>query len=250
LEQVNGTEGEATKEADILFRVADPDAVVPSESSADDSFGDFAGVYEAHEENLADPASQETIVKVERVEPEAEDGDDNFGGLNNVEVPKEAADAFDADWGDSENVTHSDGSAQTKGVNDAVAEFGGLTPQSAPETVGDLGDLDSFGFAPVKKEETLEDMRNSMKEMQKKLRISSSTGGRIDFGKSFETNIMCTKPSGWRLSFNQNAQKVGISNCTSISLDYLCALFSSHLFPLSRKLAQSKSNEGVVVVKS
>jgi hypothetical protein len=129
-----------------------------------------------------------------------------------------------------------DGSAHTKGVNDAVAEFGAFAPQSAPETVDEFGDLDSFQDAPGKKEETLEDMRNSIKEMQKKLRISSSMGGQINFGKSFETNIMCTKPSGWRLSFNQNAQKVGNNTCTLVLLDSLCTFLitSACFLPLGQ----------------
>ena len=41
----------------------------------------------------------------------------------------------------------------------------------------------------------------------------------------YMTNIKCTKPSGWRLSFDQNYQKVGINNCTSVSHDSLCVLF-------------------------
>ena len=68
-------------------------------------------------------------------------------------------------------------------------------------------------------------MWNSIKEMDKKIKILSSMGGQIDFGKSFETNIMCTKPSGWHISFNQNDQKVGINNCTLVLPDSLCAIF-------------------------
>ena len=130
----------------------------PSKSSVDNSFNDFAGIYEAHEENSADPSFTRNGHErsVERGDPEAKDGNNNLGHFATAEVLKEATSRFDADWGDFESVTHSNGSSHTKGDNGAVAEFGAFTPQCAPVTVGDFGDLDSFRFALGTKEETLE----------------------------------------------------------------------------------------------
>jgi hypothetical protein len=73
----------------------------------------------------------------------------------------------------------------------------------------EFGDLDSSHAATTTKEMTLEDMRNTIKEMQTKLQILSSTGSQMDFLKSFETHVMSkNKPSGWPLSFHRNVQKV------------------------------------------
>ena len=86
------------------------------------------------------------VMKVEGGEPEAEDGNSNFGDFTTVEVAKEAAGTFNADWGDFKNVPHLDGNSQTKGDSDAVAEFGAFAPPCAPESVFDFGDLYSFQF--------------------------------------------------------------------------------------------------------